>query len=234
MPGGGHLREAVLAEDEGHLEKALASWRIERAIRPWNRHAARRVVDLLMRTDRLAEAGTESCRMASLWRNDSYFTHLCLRMPAVRERLMESGWRRPTWSRASRNEDLAPRVYDGSLGTAWSTVWIQSARDWLELGTDPGTPTRGVALFYAPEFSEGPSGLSVKGLTSDGHLVALAAQPDMTAERKGWIVIRFPPTRLAALRLSILRNAPRRFSVSEARLLTDASLSREAGEAASP
>ncbi len=228
MPGGAHLREAVIAENRGLLERALSDWRLEREIRPWNRHAARRVVDLLIRTDHLTEAEDEARRMESLWPNDSYFAHLRLRVPAIRRNLNEKGWQRPAWARASRNQDLAPLVHDGSLGTSWSTVWLQSTKDWLELGSDPEVPTRGVALFYAPEFGEGPSSLGVNGVDPDGRLLELGDQIDMTAERKGWMVVRFPATRLAAVRLSILRNAPRRFSVSEARLLPAASLAADA------
>jgi hypothetical protein len=221
MPGAGHLRTAVFAENDGDLGKALASWRHEREVRPWNRHAARRVVDLLVETDRLAEAEDEVGKMARLWPSDPYFAHLTLRLPAIREKLEERDWKRPAWARAARNQDLAPLMLDESLGTSWSTVWLQGTSDWLELGSDPDLRTTGVALFYAPEFGEGPSGLCVHGVTPEGGLVALGDLINMSAERKGWVVIRFPALRLAALRLSILRNAPRRFSVSEARLLTE-------------
>jgi hypothetical protein len=219
MPGGGHLREAVMAENEGALAKALASWRLERGIRPWNRHAARRVVDLLIKTDRLDEAEDELRRTTSRWPDDSHFAHLRLRVHSIENKLNESGWRRPSWARASRNQDLAPLMYDGSLGTSWSTVWLQNRKDWLELGSDPEAPTRGVALFYAPEFGEGPSSLGVEGVTAEGRRFELGELLAMSAERKGWVVIRFPAVRVVALRLSILREASRRFSVSEARLL---------------
>jgi hypothetical protein len=220
MPGGGHLREAVNAENEGALVNALALWRLEREIRPWNRHAARRVVHLLIKIDRLDEAGDELCRTASLWPDDRYFAHLRLRVPKIKKKLNQSGWRRPSIARASRNQDLAPLVYDASLGTNWSTVWLQSTKDWLELGCDAEVPTRGVAPFYAPEFAEGPSGLRVEGVSVEGRRFELGEQLDMSAARKGWIVIRFPAVRVEALQLSILRSSQRRFSVSEARILT--------------
>lgn len=220
MPGGGHLREAVNAENEGALAKALALWRLEQETRPWHRHAAQRVVDLLIKNDRLDEAEDELRRTASLWPDDPYFAHLSLRMPQIKKKLNQSGWRRPSWARASRNPDLAPLVYDESLGTSWSTVWLQSTKDWLELGCDAEVPTRGVALFYAPEFAEGPSGLRVEGVSVEGRRFELARQLDMSAARKGWIAIRFPAVRVEALQLSILRSSPRRFSVSEARILT--------------
>jgi hypothetical protein len=220
MPGGGHLREAVNAENEGALAKALGLWRLEREIRPWNRHAARRVVDLLIKNDRLDEAEDELRRTASRWPDDVHFAHLSLRVPKIKKKLHQSGWRRPSGARTSRNADLAPLVYDASLGTSWSTVWVQSTKDWLELECDVEAPTRGVALFYAPEFAEGPSGLRVEGITVEGRRLEIGEQLDMSAARKGWIVIRFPAVHVEALRLSILRSAPRRFSVSEARILT--------------
>jgi hypothetical protein len=53
-----------------------------------------------------------------------------------------------------------------------------------------------------------------------GHRFELREHLAVTADRKGWVVIRFPPVRVESVHLSILRDAPRRFSVFEARLLT--------------
>ncbi len=213
------LREAILADSREDKVRALSLWTREWASHPWNRFAAYRVADLLLRNGKLDEAEEHWRDLAKRWPDDSYIRHASARIPKALRMFRRTDWVLPVHARASRNGDWAPRVLDGSLGSRWSSEWAQKPTDWLELFADPSVPTRGVALFYPAELSDGPSGLRVLGTTPEGRTLRLGELPRLFAERKGWVLIRFPAVRVQSVRILLIGDSWRRWSVSEARFL---------------
>lgn len=221
VPGENRVAAAIEEDRSGHVEEALSLWREEWSSRPWNRFAASRVADLLLRSDRIDEAITHARRMSEMWPNYSYARHLEGRLPTIR-RMLQEDWRHPLEARSSRNGDAVSHVIDGCLGTQWSTVWHQRRTDWLELDIETDLKVRGIALFSAPDFSSGPSGLTVTGTRASGESVLLGTLGQVRAPHKGWVVVRFPPRRLRSVRVNLLRDATHSWTISEARVLTDA------------
>ena len=130
--------------------------------------------------------------------------HLAQRLPAIIELLREPSWVPPRRAEARPNPGRAQNVRDGSLTTRWTTERPQKAGDWLELLPEPGTVVRGVAVFFAPEFGEGPATLRVTGRSPAGDERELVVLEEILAARKGWVVVRFSPRELAAVTLSLL------------------------------
>lgn len=156
-----------------------------------------------------------------MWPNYSYARHLEGRLPTIR-RMLQEDWRHPLEARSSRNGDAVSHVIDGCLGTQWSTVWHQRRTDWLELDIETDLKVRGIALFSVPDFSQGPSGLTATGMRPNGQSVHLGTLAQVRAPHKGWVVMRFPPRRLRSVRVNLLRDATHSWTISEARVLTDA------------
>lgn len=219
LAGENLTRRAVFADTHGQYETALALWSEEWRAHRWHAFAAGRVADLLLRTDRLREAEAHVRVMLDRWPSSMYVRHLAQRLPAIIELLDEPSWIPPLAARASPNAASAGNVRDSSLITRWTTERPQKAGDWLELETDPALTLRGVAVFFAPEFGEGPGTLRAVGKTPEGDEIRLGELDEILAERKGWVVLRFSPTHLASLRLSLLEARAPPWSVTEARLL---------------
>jgi len=212
-------RQAVYADTSQQYEKARDLWAAEWRQHRWHRFAANRTADLLLRTDRFAEADAHVKAMQTHWPESSYVRHLAQRLPAIVEMLQEPSWSVPLAATALPNPGRAIYVRDGRLRTSWTTERPQAEGDWLELGVDERVRVRGVAIFFAPEFGEGPATLRAVGRTLADEAVDLATLEVIYAARKGWIVVRFSPRHLKSVTLSLLGPRAPPWTVTEARII---------------
>jgi hypothetical protein len=194
-------------------------WREEWWEHPWNRFAAVRWMDSLVRAGRLREARRQVARFQNDGSEEAYFRHLDRRLPPIIEILDSPRWRKPTAAMASRNDLQSGFIHDGLLETQWSTRTPQKRSDWLELATDPSLTVRGVTLLSIPYFGHGPAAIELLGRDAAGELVDLGRHDTVTAPRKGWITMRFPARRLERIRITLLRDSDAPWTVSEARWL---------------
>jgi hypothetical protein len=218
--GGELTREAVRADTHRETERALELWIEEWTRRPWNRFAAFRIADLLIRTDRIDEVRDHIDELNSRWPDSSYVRQLKQRLTRIIRLLEHSNWVKPEGAVASRNSEAAVTVYDSLLSTCWSTKRPQRVGDWLELEADPATAVRGVAVFSAPEFGHGPARFEVYGKTPSGMPIYLGRIKMIIRPRKGWHVMRFDAIRLSSLRVTLTERRADPWTVSEARLIT--------------
>jgi hypothetical protein len=187
--------------------------------RPWNRFAAIRFADSLLRVGRPDEAMGWVAGLGPAWQEDSYFRHLKKRLPAIADFLESERWVKPLDVAASRNRLLAANAADGTIGTAWTTGLPQRANDWLTLTVDPRYAVRGIVLLSVPDFGHGPSAIELYGNTVEGETIRLGRHHGVTAPVKGWVAMRFQASHLRSITIRLARFSTTPWTVSESRLL---------------
>ncbi|MGH9334945.1 MAG: hypothetical protein ACRD21_14490, partial [Vicinamibacteria bacterium] len=102
----GELGLAQHASERGDRELELHHLREELSKRPWNRFAAVRIADSLVRAGRLREAQRQVRRFRDRWADDTFFRHLTRRLPSIARLMDGRRWLPARSAAASRNREL--------------------------------------------------------------------------------------------------------------------------------
>jgi hypothetical protein len=213
------LARAVEREVANDPLAAAELWGSEWRRRPWDRFAGGMFAELLLRTNRPADASSVAKALAEADPDARYPALLAQHLPELLDLLDDARWVAPRGARASLHGDWLERIADHNIGSWWHTGRAQARGDWIELDLDSRLPVEGMALVSAAALGQEPLAIEVTGRSPTGE--AVPCYQTRTGERPwaGSVVVRFAPRSLRSLRVELVADAPRLWSIAEARVL---------------